>query len=223
MKGGIYTIMCLINGKIYVGRSVNWEKRLKGHKFILNKNQHLNQHLQSAWNKYGEENFTFELLEEYEERFLSSMEHWWCNMLNTHNRKYGYNIEPTSPFGMIHLSEETKEKLSKALKGRKGTFLGRKHNEESKKKMSDVKKGKKVSSELIEKRRQKQVGKKRTKEQKEEMSKSRKGRKFTEEHKKNISNAKKGKPSNRKGAKHSEETKEKIRISRINNKNKKHE
>jgi len=55
------------------------------------------------------------------------------------------------------------------------------------------------------------------------MSKSRKGRKFTEEHKKNISNAKKGKPSNRKGAKHSEETKEKIRISRINNKNKKHE
>ena len=86
-------------------------------------------------------------------------------MLNTHNRKYGYNIEPTSPFGMIHLSEETKEKLSKALKGRKGTFLGRKHNEESKKKMSDVKKGKKVSSELIEKRRQKQVGKKRTKEQ----------------------------------------------------------
>jgi group I intron endonuclease len=219
MKSGIYTITCLINNKVYVGRSKDWKKRLKEHKSILNKNQHLNQHLQSAWNKYREENFTFELLEEYEEEFLPSMEHWWCNMLNVHNREFGYNIEPTSPFGMTHLSKETKEKLSKSLKGRVVWNKEVSCTQETKDKIKKTCIGKKTSAETKEKQKKAKLGKKHTNEAKENMKIAQKGRTFSTETLKKMSEAKKGKPSHWKGKKHTEESIEKMKQVKLNKKN----
>lgn len=155
MKSGIYIITCIINSKIYVGRSKDYKSRLQQHKRELVKNIHYNIYLQSAVNKYGIENFTFELLEEHEEDFLPSMENYWCNLLNSHNRDYGYNIDPTSPFGKIANAEETKKRIS------------RKKTEEERLKISIGNKGKKLSRESIEKTRNKTIGLRRTEEQKE--------------------------------------------------------
>lgn len=59
---GIYTITNIINDKYYVGSSLNVKNRLKVHKQQLIKNIHPNNHLQGAWNKYGEDNFKFEIV-----------------------------------------------------------------------------------------------------------------------------------------------------------------
>lgn len=93
----IYTITNILDGKIYVGYSSNYKHRIENHLSSLSLSKHTNEHLQRAVNKYGIENFQIEILEECEEKFLTALEHYWCNILNTHNDKYGYNIKPTHP------------------------------------------------------------------------------------------------------------------------------
>jgi len=61
---GIYKITNKVNGKVYIGESNNIYKRWQEHIDELNNNKHHSHKLQSDWNKYGEENFTFEILEE---------------------------------------------------------------------------------------------------------------------------------------------------------------
>lgn len=118
-KSGVYTITNLLDNKIYVGYATNFRKRKGDHISNLRKNKHKNIHLQRAFNRDGESNFKIELLEEYDIDTLPSMEHYWCNLLQTHNPKKGYNILPTSEFGLITHSEETRNKISTKLKGKK--------------------------------------------------------------------------------------------------------
>lgn len=61
--GGIYQIRNLINDKRYIGFTHKFNARWTDHKKKLNQNRHGNPHLQTAWNKYGSENFVFEILE----------------------------------------------------------------------------------------------------------------------------------------------------------------
>lgn len=96
-KCGVYRILNLINNKVYIGSSLDCIRRLYQHKTALRKGTHCNQHLQSAYNKYGENSFTFELIEEYDEETIVSMEHWWYNMTNASNEDYGYNIRSPLP------------------------------------------------------------------------------------------------------------------------------
>ena len=71
---GIYRIKNLINGKCYYGSSKQIEKRLKRHKRELKNNTHINSILQRAWNKYGENNFLFQIVEECDENILLEVE-----------------------------------------------------------------------------------------------------------------------------------------------------
>lgn len=168
IKSGIYIITCLVTDKHYIGYSNNMLARLANHRKDLKYNKHDNQYLQNEYNLYGLNNFMFEILEYYDIEFLPSMENYWCNMLDTHNRKYGYNLQPTSPYGNICMGNETKAKLSlkynerrdkvrEQLKGKKlpenayknssKYWLGNTHTQETKDKISKAQTGKKYSNE----------------------------------------------------------------------------
>ena len=64
---GVFRIRNLINGKIFIGSSVNLDKIWNSHKFKLNNGLHPNKELQKDWNDYGENNFVYEILEEIKE------------------------------------------------------------------------------------------------------------------------------------------------------------
>ena len=130
MKSGVYIITNTANGKHYIGESWNIQHRIWQHKSALRANCHDNEYLQRSVNKYGLENFKFEILEECNPEFTASFEHYWCNLLNTHNRNHGYNIKPTHPYRKNLMSIETRRKLSSKLKGRKGPNTGKKYSPE---------------------------------------------------------------------------------------------
>jgi group I intron endonuclease len=77
---GVYQIRNLVNGKRYVGSSINLKKREKEHIGNLKKNRHINFHLQNSWNKYGENNFIFEILEKCQSEKLLEKEQFYINL-----------------------------------------------------------------------------------------------------------------------------------------------
>lgn len=63
---GIYTITNRATGKLYIGESLDIYRRWHDeHIPQLRKNCHYNKELQNDFNKYGEENFSFDILEQY--------------------------------------------------------------------------------------------------------------------------------------------------------------
>ena len=66
MNTGVYKIENLTNGKIYIGSTatLGFLKRWRIHRNHLRANTHINQHLQNSWNKYGEQQFKFHIVEE---------------------------------------------------------------------------------------------------------------------------------------------------------------
>lgn len=112
---GIYKITNNINNKIYIGQSVNINNRLNWHKELLQHNDHPNSHLQNSVNKYGFENFKFEIIEECDKNDLSVRERYWISHYNSMNE--GYNM--TSGGENIpgwQQTDEVRNKISEALK-----------------------------------------------------------------------------------------------------------
>lgn len=59
----IYKITNVVNNKFYIGSTIYTKDRFYNHKRTLNLNKHINKHLQNSWNKYGEHNFKFEIID----------------------------------------------------------------------------------------------------------------------------------------------------------------
>lgn len=75
---GVYSITNILNNKKYIGKSDNIYVRWDEHRKDLNKGVHYNKHLQRAWNKYGEENFIFEIIEKCKNNDLAyQRERYW--------------------------------------------------------------------------------------------------------------------------------------------------
>lgn len=86
----IYLIICLANGKVYVG-STETNYRLGSHKRVLRAGKHTNRHLQSAYLEYGESSFTFEIVEQCGAEVRFQREQWWVDQLDAANPKFGFN------------------------------------------------------------------------------------------------------------------------------------
>jgi hypothetical protein len=109
---GIYAIVHKISKKAYIGSAINVEKRWSEHKHDLNLNDHDNDYLQKAWNKYGADAFECILLEEVSDLSkLVSREQYWIDKFKTYEDWNGYNIRKVaeSNFGLKHTSETRKK------------------------------------------------------------------------------------------------------------------
>lgn len=128
---GIYKITNKTTGKIYIGSASNFCVRWSTHYNMLIKNNHENEYLQNAWNKYGKDDFIFEIIEYVEDKNkLLAREQYWLDFTKCYDRTIGFNIEAIagSSYGRI-TSEKTKEKL-KVIKNKpvkqfdcKGTYI----------------------------------------------------------------------------------------------------
>ena len=88
---GVYKITNMVNGKFYIGSSNNIQNRWKQHKDKLNSEKHGNSYLQNAWNKHGEKNFRFEVIEECSPEMQFEREQFYLNTLSPFDEN-GYNI-----------------------------------------------------------------------------------------------------------------------------------
>lgn len=195
-KAGIYKLTCSINGKVYIGKSINIDRRLKQHK---NPKSKTNNHLERAILKYGWDAFSVEILETVDvidNALLLEREAYHIEVFDATNKDKGYNIcKYSTDLTGISLSEEHKRKISEA-------HLGKILSDEHKEKLRIAHLGQTPSDASREKMRNARLGK---------TNESWIGKSHSEEAKEKISNARKGKPR-------SEETKEKIRQARLGKK-----
>lgn len=183
---GIYIIQNLINNKVYIGKSVNIEKRFIRHLSELRHNRHCNPYLQKAFNKYNESNFKLKVLEECSEKELDNKEKYWIKYYKDKKICELYNITDGGTGGKMpqYIIDKARPKISKAAKegnyvrhiGKANGMYGRHHTEESKKLMSKHSKGQIPWNK----------GKHWSEEVKEKISKANKGRKHTEEAKQKM-------------------------------------
>jgi group I intron endonuclease len=126
MKTGIYKILNTINNKIYIGSAIDIKKRWRDHKWYLKKNKHHNLHLQSSWNKYGENSFEFSILLECTVDQLLILEKEEIKKYNSFNKNYGYNVnDPEHKFLNRKHTEKTKQILSYQKLGNKNPMFGK--------------------------------------------------------------------------------------------------
>jgi group I intron endonuclease len=142
---GIYCIENIKNNKKYIGQSVDIYRRWANHKCDLNGNRHNNEHLQSAWNKYGANSFEFTIVEKCDEDLLDSREIYYIDLYDCINGSCGYNLE-TGGNQNKHPSEESRKKMSEShiglQAGENHPMWGKPKSEETKRKISEAKIGK---------------------------------------------------------------------------------
>lgn len=91
MNSGIYKIINLQTGKYYVGSTKDFTTRKQTHFSRLKNNNHSNKHLQSAYNKYGIDNFKFEIVEYVPQELLLDIEQSYLDISeieNIYNKTY---------------------------------------------------------------------------------------------------------------------------------------
>lgn len=114
---GIYKIINRVNGKYYVGSAIDFDARWWTHRDALLKGDHSNIYLQSAWNKYGEEGFSFEISEEVNGDRAQLLEVEQKYLDKGFEAEEVYNLSPYAAGGCGQRSEKTKQKISSTMKG----------------------------------------------------------------------------------------------------------
>lgn len=130
---GIYRIQNTLNGKFYIGSSVNIRWRAHKHLSQLRRGIHHNAYLQSAFNKYGERAFSVEMVECCERSEILEREQSYLDSLSP-----PYNIckFAANTLGYQHTAE-SKAKMSIANKGNQRN-LGNVHSDDAKRRMSEA-------------------------------------------------------------------------------------
>lgn len=143
---GIYSITNIVNGKKYVGQSVDVKSRIRNHRWALNNNCHQNDHLQKSFNKYGKDCFVFDIICECQEDQLDELERFYIDLYNCIDSNFGYNSETGGNLNK-HLSQEARLKMSIMRKGEKSGMWGKNHTEETKAIMREKALGRHMSDE----------------------------------------------------------------------------
>ena len=209
MNHYVYEITNLINGMKYIGkRSCNCDiedDKYMGSSVILKR----------SINKYGTENFKKEVLTTCDsEDQAYTWEDFYTMQVSAWSNPMYYNLKRGGLGGKRDISDELRNRYRINNSGENHPQYGKKHSEETKKKIGEFKKGNKNM-----------LGKKHSEETKKRLSELNKGKpnpnkgiKMSDETRMKMSEAKKGKPSPMKGIERSEEFKTKLRIANIGKK-----
>ena len=155
--GVIYMIMCKCNNKVYIGESINYERRYQEHLKQLKCGLD-NKYLQQDYNNFGLNSFVFKIIDTgATEKELLEKETYWINFYGGKDSSMVYNCRDIDG-----LNKEFAHKARTA-------FTGKTHTEDTKKNISNTHKGKyhmgelKYTSELVNQLRLefKQLGSKR--------------------------------------------------------------
>lgn len=154
----IYKITNKINGKAYIGKSMEYrfEYRIKQHK-----NDNSDTHFSRAKRKYGFDNFEISIIEkEIDKNEISNREKYWIEYFDTFNNGYNSTIGGEGGNTFVKRTEQqmklTSLKISKSIKGNKngnkGQYVkeknpmyGKHHSDESRKKISEAVKNRKFN------------------------------------------------------------------------------
>ena len=162
---GIYKIESQIKpNRCYIGSSVNIKKRWNHHYNDLRNNKHYSQKLQRHYNKYGEHDLLFSIIENCDKDKLIEKEQYYIDLHEPY-----FNNSPTA--GNVTGFKRSKETINKQRK----SMIGKKWTKEQRERFSNKVKG-------IPK----------SKEHKKKLSEALKGRKLqkrSQEHCNNISKA----------------------------------
>lgn len=134
-SSGVYCIINLMNNKIYIGSTVNFNRRWNDHKNDLIKNKHRNNILQKAWNKYGKDVFMFFMIDLCIKKDLLKTEQKYLDLLTPYNHHIGYNICKNAGNTLgTKQTDKTKAKIlaTKALNPPTRYWLNKKFTEEHK-------------------------------------------------------------------------------------------
>lgn len=135
---GIYIIKNTDNGKVYIGQSVDVEYRICCHFSKLKWNRHDNSHMQRAYNN-NPSAFTWELLCTCEQSELDDLEIDYIAKYNSTDAEYGYNRQYGGQ-AEHRCTPETRKKMSESKKGKRFT-------EEHCKKIGEANRGRRLSDE----------------------------------------------------------------------------
>lgn len=159
---GIYCFENKVNGKKYIGKSINLKKRILDHINSLRRNKDDCTYLQNAWNKHGEESFFVYIVDECDSGILLEYEKYYISEFKT-KRPNGYNLTDggDGSHGFKH-SEETKTKISgirrEYYKNNPHPAFGKNVNEETRERISKSLSGRKLSDEMKNKLSQSHSG-----------------------------------------------------------------
>ena len=148
MTGGIYMIRHDSTSRCYVGQSINVFRRRRRHMVELRKGTHRSPYFQNTFNKYGENGFSFHILEiisdPFNKEMMTKAEQRWIDKL-----KPCFNVAPAagsnlgiklpkgriSPWKGKKPTEESRRLMSIAKLGKPSAFKGRTLSEEAKEKI----------------------------------------------------------------------------------------
>lgn len=119
----IYKATCLVNGKCYVGKAINFRNRYMKHKCA----KYYTTAFHNAIRKYGFNNFEFSILEYCEKESLIIRENYWITFYDSINPDKGYNLRMDSKDNSgWHHSDKSKALISATGLGRKPWHAGKK-------------------------------------------------------------------------------------------------
>ena len=141
MISGIYKIQSIVKPeRFYIGSALNIKNRWSSHLDYLRKEKH-NRILQNHYNKYGVDDLEFIILEPCLPEFLLIREQYYIDFLKPY---FNVCLVAGNSCG-VKATDETRKKMSDQRKGHRGWNKGKigmvKHTEEHKKKMRKLKLG----------------------------------------------------------------------------------
>lgn len=157
----VYQATNRLNGHRYIGFTTQGLEKRRGQHLKDAKSKNKVFRFHRALNKYGPENFVFEVMVDFQgDEDLAKV--YEIEAIAAY--KPEYNLSYGGEGG--RLPEETRAKISAAHMGREGTWLGKKFSEEHRRRIGDVRRGKpnlaargrKLDPDKVERRRQNQMG-----------------------------------------------------------------